>query len=247
MSRLLDSHCHIDLYSNYAQIIAATEAAGIETIAVTNTPSVFPQCAALTKDCQFLKPALGFHPELVVQRRREWPQFLELLEQTRFVGEVGLDFTTTDVEARAIQTDIFERILEACAETGDKILTIHSRRAADSVVSCIGSRFNGTAILHWYCGSVKIAQIALENGCYFSFNTAMTRNETGRRLLAAVPKHRVLTETDGPFVQVGSRPAHPQDVHAVVSFLASQWQISPEEAEHQVAANFASLLFNSSP
>jgi TatD DNase family protein len=47
---------------------------------------------------------------------------------------------------------------------------------------------------------------------YFSVNPAMIRSQSGQRLLREIPGDRILTETDGPFVKVGSGPARPSDV-----------------------------------
>lgn len=240
--RLSDTHCHLDLYPDFSEVIEETERAQIETVAVTNTPSVFRHCAALLKGRQYWHPALGLHPELAVQRKRELSLFSELLPQTRFVGEVGLDFVTPDAAQRRVQTEIFESILDLCARSGNKILTIHSRRAAAEVVERIGPGFPGTAILHWYSGSLKVAKKALEYGCYFSINPAMTISDTGRRLVAALPKERVLLETDGPFVKVEGCSARPRDVARAVSFLATLWNWDEERAAKQVEQNLRTSL-----
>jgi hypothetical protein len=52
-----------------------------------------------------------------------------------------------------------------------------------------------------------------------AFDLPMTRSERGRAMLAALPRDRVLTETDGPFVQSGGRAMAPADVPVVVSGL----------------------------
>lgn len=57
---------------------------------------------------------------------------------------------------------------------------------------------------------------AVAQGCYFSLNPAMMRSANGRRIADLLPPDRVLTETDGPFVQVGGRQARPADVATVV-------------------------------
>lgn len=240
--RLSDTHCHLDLYPDFSKLIEETEQAQIETVAVTNAPSVFLQCAALLEGRQYWHPTLGLHPELAVQRKRELPLFCELLPQTRFVGEIGLDFVTSDATQRRVQTQIFESILDACAKSGDKILTIHSRRAAAEVVECIGPNFPGTSILHWYSGSLRIAQKALDYGCYFSINPAMTISESGQRLIAALPKERVLLETDGPFAKVEGRPARPRDVMGAISFLAVRWNWDEERVAEQIEQNLRAFF-----
>src|SRR5262245_48973135 len=92
-------------------------------------------------------------PPLVAAGAAELAAVWPLLEQTRFVGEIGLDYVTQDQAERRLQRDLFARILERCAETGDKILTVHSRRSARDVIAAVGDRFPGTVILHWFSGT----------------------------------------------------------------------------------------------
>lgn len=235
---LVDTHCHIDLYPDFLAVIDAVERAGVATIAVTNTPSVFRRCVALTHGCRFLRVAVGLHPELAHARHRELPLLEELLGETRYVGEVGLDYVTRDPAERALQRQVFATVLERCAGYGDKVLTIHSRRAADDVVAMLGADFPGTAILHWFSGSAKTLDKAVSQGCFFSINPTMLESAGGRRIIAALPRERVLTETDGPFVAVAGRPAQPGDVARVIAGLARSWVMEHEAVADLVWSNF---------
>lgn len=225
--RLVDTHCHLDLYPDYRRVIEETRLAGIEVIAVTNAPSVFRRCAALTRHCPAIHPALGLHPELVVERGRELDLLLGLLDETRFVGEVGLDFVTGDPAGRTEQRRVFAAILERCADYGDKVLTVHSRRAAAEAVAMIGAAYPGTVILHWFSGPGRVLADAAAGGCYFSVNPAMLASPAGRRVVAAIPRDRLLTETDGPFVAVEGAAARPRHIALVVDGVARLWGIGP--------------------
>lgn len=238
---ILDAHCHIDLYDDHRTVVAMAEQMHIHTIAVTNAPSVFFYTRDLTQECQFVRAAAGFHPELVYSRRAELHQLWPLLESTRYIGEVGLDYVTSDHADRTFQRKVFSEIVERCASLGDKVLTIHSRRAAADVIATLGN-FPGKAILHWFSGTLSQLKAAADVGCYFSVNPAMVLSASGRKLISAMPKVRVLTETDGPFVQVDSRPAEPPDTGAVVFELGRLWNIDPKEARSVVAENSRGLL-----
>jgi TatD DNase family protein len=87
--RLIDTHCHLDLYPDYRAVLDEVERDCIYTIAVTNAPSVFSRCTHLTRDARYVRTALELHPELAAARERELPMFRELLPRTRYVGEVG--------------------------------------------------------------------------------------------------------------------------------------------------------------
>ena len=44
---------------------------------------------------------------------------------------------------------------------------------------------------------------AVDMGCWFSVGPAMLHGEKGRQLVLKMPRDRVLTESDGPFAQIG--------------------------------------------
>jgi TatD DNase family protein len=240
--RLIDTHCHIDLYPDYAELIEETERAGIYTIAVTNTPSVFRRCLALTQGRRYVRTALGLHPQLAVERRRELGLMRELLPETKYVGEIGLDFVSRDVRERTIQQEVFTSILEQCASSREKVLTVHSRRAAEEVVSLIGDSYPCKVILHWFSGTHRVMEKAIASGFYFSVNPAMMMSDKGRRIVSEIPRERLLTESDGPFVTIEDRRARPRDVAGVVRGLADLYGVEPGQAAETIYTNFRRIL-----
>lgn len=238
---LVDTHCHLDLYPNPTAVILAADSQQIYTVAVTNTPSVFGYLSALVGEASHVRVALGLHPELAYERQGELPLFRELIGRTRYIGEVGLDYMTSDGEHRRVQREVLTAIVGWCEEAGDKVVTVHSRRAADDVIDVFGA-FKGTYILHWYSDSWRSLQRALANGAYVSINPAMLRSERSLSLLRKIPQERVLTETDGPFVSVGGKPAQPHDVTIAVVGLASLWGRDIADTRALIYANFARML-----
>jgi TatD DNase family protein len=238
---VVDAHCHIDLYADPATVVAQVEALRIHTIAVTNAPSVFPSTRNLTAKCMYVHAAAGLHPELVHSHAHELDELWPFLEHTRFVGEVGLDYVTNDSQNRARQREVFGAIVERCATLGNKILTVHSRRSAADVIATVGPGFRGKAILHWFSGTVRQLERAAAGDFFFSVNLAMMLSKNGRGLAAAMPRDRVLTETDGPFVKMGHGPATPPDTGAVIAALAELWKVDPVHARSAVSENFRAL------
>jgi TatD DNase family protein len=238
---LLDTHCHLDLYPDFARVLADIETNRVATIAVTNTPSVFRRCVELTTGNRFVRVAAGLHPQLIAERSRELPLLFELIRETTYIGEVGLDFTDADAANRAAQRRVFEQILAECARAGNRVLSVHSRRAAREVVEMIGEGFRGSVILHWFSGSLSVLAKAIAARCFFSVNPAMLLSEQGRKLIARIPRDRILTESDGPFVTIGERPAEPFDVTRVVRYLADVWFVDEREVQAQITATFQAL------
>ena len=116
-SAFVDAHCHVDLFPQPARIVELAEAQRVYTIAVTNAPSVFEHTARLASGTKYIRPALGLHPELVHSHKHELDQFRAYLPQTRYVGEVGLDYSTPDQDIRLQQ----RRVLATIASVGRRI------------------------------------------------------------------------------------------------------------------------------
>jgi TatD DNase family protein len=214
----------------------------MHVIAVTNAPFVFPATQALAGDSGFIHPSIGLHPELVKTHGTQLSMLIEKLQDVRFVGEVGLDYSERNESERQQQRKVFETILQKCHEFGDKIVSIHTRRAVNDVIDMVGSKFRGSAILHWFAGTEKQLAIAHRNGLYFSVNPSMVLSKSGRRLIAAMHPSSVLTETDGPFIDIDGKPALPINVNIIIKYLANLWVTSEIEVIDKVYDNFQMVI-----
>jgi TatD DNase family protein len=167
-----------------------------------------------------------------------------MLERTRYVGEIGLDAGPRFYSSFSAQEKAFARILAACAEQGGKILSVHSVRAVGKVLRHLEAELlpeRGRAVLHWFTGTDAEARRAAELGCYFSVNAEMLRSRKLRSLIAKLPRERLLTETDGPFVTIEERVARPRDVATTVIELAGALATTPADVEALVLQNLSSL------
>lgn len=171
-----------------------------------------------------------------------WDQYLP---EARYVGEVGIDAGPRYYRSLDLQKEIFQHVLQKCASSHNKILSVHSVRATKFVLDLIERYFPptaGTVVLHWFTGSISEAHRAVELGCYFSVNSQMMLNEKGRRITAILPDNRIVTETDGPFTQVNDRPARPSDIGQTVEAIARLRKSLIEEVELDIVRNFKALL-----
>jgi TatD DNase family protein len=240
---LIDFHCHLDLFDDPERIAAQCEEAGVYVLSVTTTPKAWRKTATLGKNRRYIGTALGLHPQLAHERFQELPLLEALLDETRYVGEVGLDGSTSHRADAEIQFKVFERVLAAAQSRGGRIFTIHSRGAAEAVLSLLRRHKCGcTAVLHWFSGTHNELQAADALGCWFSVGPAMLRSEKGRQLVSRMPRERVLTETDGPFAQLGKRPLTPLDVRLAIIQLATLWAVSERDVEMQLNSNLRELL-----
>jgi TatD DNase family protein len=238
---MIDAHCHIDLYPNPLQVANRCEQAGIVTLAMTNLPSHFAQGRAHLQGFRKIRLALGLHPLHAPRHPAEYELFKQSLALTSYVGEVGLDFSRDGVATKQQQLQSFAFVLEQVQDQ-KKLLSLHSRGAESEVLAMLVSAGIRLAIFHWYTGPIATLKDISAHGYYFSVNPAMVRSDKGRQLIAGMPPEKVLTETDGPFVQVGNRLAEPADVKTVINYLATQWNLNFEEVMLQIQSNFASLI-----
>lgn len=242
----IDFHCHLDLYADHALIVEECERRRIAVLAVTTTPKAFARNVEIAHRSGYVKVAAGLHPQLVHERAHELSLLLELLPTTRYVGEIGLDAGPRFFRSLELQSDVFAEILKACAAQGGKVLSVHSVRSAKRVLDLIEDHFpqdRGSAVLHWFTGSAAEARRAVDLGCYFSVNEGMLASDKGRALISGLPLDRLLTETDGPFLQIENRAARPTDVTRCVGRLAEL--VSAPDLPARLNANLRALLASS--
>ncbi|PWW43427.1 MULTISPECIES: Qat anti-phage system TatD family nuclease QatD [Paenibacillus] len=196
-----DTHAHLDLYKNSSDVIKYIEENRSYTIAVTNLPILYQKYTKQYQDLKYVRFALGLHPELVFQYKEQIPSMIEYIKDAKYIGEVGLDYVTQDIENRETQREAFRKLVEECDKYGGKLLSIHSRRAVNDVLSILGDSFNGKVILHWFSGSLKELITATELGCYFSINSDMIGSKKGVELIKKMPLDRILIESDAPFTK----------------------------------------------
>jgi TatD DNase family protein len=240
---LIDFHCHIDLYPNAKAIIEEADARGAYILAVTTTPKAWTGTKKLVGKRKRIRVGLGLHPELVPERHNEVALLEHYLPETRYVGEIGLDGSSHMRGSFDLQERVLVRILRACEAEGKKVISLHSRRAANGVIDALLQAPNaGTPILHWFSGSIKELDRAIQAGCWFSVGPLMLNSAKGRKLVELMPAERVITETDAPFAQIKGCPLMPWDVTLTYPILADIWQCHVDEIPKRLKKNLKTLL-----
>jgi TatD DNase family protein len=62
MSRLIDTHFHLDHYRNHAMLFNKINELKHYTLCMTNNPGVFLSCKSMYPETKYIKFALGAHP-----------------------------------------------------------------------------------------------------------------------------------------------------------------------------------------
>jgi TatD DNase family protein len=239
---LFDTHFHLDLVENPSTVALEIERQKIYTIAVTNLPTLFSNTENLCRGLKYVRPALGYHPELAFRYNNHITLFSELLNQTRYIGEVGLDKKEKPDDDYIQQKKIFEKIVSLCAEKKNKILTVHSRKAETDVLSILGVNFPGKVIFHWYSGSLANLERAISNGFYFSINIKMIQSTSGRKIINILPHDRILLETDAPFTNYQGKPCFPQTTSIIASEILKIKSNDEKMTNLSFETNFKRLL-----
>ena len=198
---MFDMHCHVDLIDPMNRFCATAAMLDISILAMTTTPRAYHAETNMLRNYQSVYVALGLHPQLVSERKQELAIFDRYVASSRFIGEVGLDFSKRFYSSKEDQVIAFEHIIQACVHS--KTISIHSvfsdKQVLDILVKNSTTEHN-RCILHWYSGSLKQLDRALEMGCYFSVNEQMLRSANGAKIIHRIPVERMVLESDAPFV-----------------------------------------------
>ncbi len=231
---MIDCHCHFDMMENPEEYIARMDRLGHSVIGMTNRPCYFKEGSKHIKPYKRIRLALGLHPLQLEDVAGDLMEFEDLVGQTSYIGEVGLDFSTEGKKTKDKQIGCFEEILGILSGKS-KILSVHSRQAERTVLDLLDLFYQENVIFHWYTGSKDLIPEIVEHGYYFSVNEAMLSSSHGRELILNMPKDRVLTESDAPYNSKA-------DIQKTIDGLAGIWKMSCSDVGKVIDNNFSLLL-----
>jgi TatD DNase family protein len=207
---LVDSHLHLDMPQFDADreaVVARAREAGVETMLIVggvDEEGGHRRALRVAQELGFPCSA-GVHPH----EARLWTDAVEeelraLAAEKRIVaiGEIGLDFHY-DHSPRDVQREVFRRQLRLAHDVGLPVI-IHTREADQETAAILeheeAEEIGG--VIHCFTGSRELAERALVLGFLISFSgiVAFPRAETIQEVARAVPRERLLVETDAPFL-----------------------------------------------
>ena len=240
---LIDTHFHLDLMENMKSFIREFNNSNTGVIAVGTTPRAYEREKQFCSGVDNIRVGLGFHPQLVAERESEIDLFLWLVESSRYIGEIGLDFNSAYIASQKQQLSCFQRIAKTCADKGNKVLSIHSVKAAGVVIDELekaGTFKNNICIFHWFTGTVTERRRAIEAGAWFSINPRMLKTKSGQETIKMIPADRLLLETDAPFTRKFSTAI--ELTKELLAILKGLEEIRGENINKQVEANCNLIL-----
>lgn len=239
MSKLIDTHFHLDFYKNHKELYKQINKLEQYTLCVTNSPGVYLSCKKLYPETGYIKFALGYHPIEILKNRLSIRDFQLCLKKTNYVGEVGLDFSKSYIEARDQQITSFNSIIKYVQEN-NKLASIHIKQAEDEAIEILSKYRHQKCIIHWFTGSEEQLQHLIQLNCFFSINTHMVRNHNLIKKIKLIPTEKLLVESDGPFTKVNGCTFSPVLLSNAYSIIGKA--LGVDNLQDVVFNNFKYLL-----
>ncbi len=253
---IIDSHCHLtdERLAPFAEeIISLMRADGLEsvvTVGYDRESSLGGYDIAKGHDGVYC--ALGIHPHSASEATADdYAEFSALASSEKVVaiGEIGLDYYY-DLSPRDVQRRVFREQLEL-AHALSLPVALHVRDAYGDCLDILKSSRHLLAhgvLLHCYSGSAEMVREFSALDCYYAFGGAITFKNARHNLeaLAAVPRDRLLLETDSPYmtpVPYRGQTNFPKYVGLVADKMAQVLSLPREEVERITAENTKRLFF----
>jgi len=202
MTWYYDSHIHLSdtVYASDMKFISKQmECLKIKACCVSTNCGDSLQTLELGKNNELVLPFIGIHPEYA---NDDLENMTNLIEENHCdvsgIGEIGLDPTYESDGGNTVrQNHVFETLL-SLAEKHNKPVSIHSRKSLDDIFQIMTSYSTKHALLHWFDGSKKQLEKAMDMGFFVSYGPVMIYANDKQTLLSKTDESKVLVETDGP-------------------------------------------------
>ena len=212
--------------------------------------------------------SVGIHPQEAAHTTSEALARMASLASNPLciaIGEIGLDYYHVENPAPEIQKQAFIDQIHIAAEARKPIL-IHCRTselatpqakarfgsadAQQDLIDLLAEHWrphNLPGVMHCFSGDVEHARRSLELGFYLSFagNITYPAAKAIREAAAFAPDHRILVETDAPFlapIPFRGQRNEPALVTHTAAALATLRNLTPEALAALTTANFQTLF-----
>ncbi|MDB5362173.1 MAG: TatD-related deoxyribonuclease [Rhodospirillales bacterium] len=255
MSRLVDSHCHLD-FEDFAdergEVIARARRAGVGTLVTICTKiTEFPSIRAIAETDPDIWCTVGIHPhEAASQPDTDEAALVEYVGHPKVigVGECGLDYHY-DYAPRDRQAEVFRTHARAARRAGVPMV-VHTREADADTARLLTEESDGgrlAGVLHCFTSGRELAMHGLDLGFYVSFSGIITFKSAAdlREIVKAVPLDRLLVETDAPYlapVPMRGKRNEPAFVVHTAAAIAAMKGVSAEELASITTENFHRLF-----
>lgn len=205
----IDTHTHLyddSFNEDIDEVISKSINAGVDKM-------LLPNCDIHTMEAMLhlskkyphnLYPMLGLHPCYVKEDYKDQLARIKELETHAdyvAIGEIGLDYYWDKTFVQE-QKDAFSIQINWAKEKNLPIV-IHTRDSIDDGIEIVQSNQNGhlNGVFHCFSGNVEQAKKIVDVGFYLGIGGVVTfKNSNLRDVLKSVPLHRIVLETDSPYL-----------------------------------------------
>jgi TatD DNase family protein len=252
---LIDSHCHLDYYTEVERpdVLARAAAAGVGGMVTIGTSLAQSRLLPAIAEAQpNIWCTVGIHPHHAAEEPVPQPADIAALTSDPKVigiGESGLDYFY-DRSPRDVQQAGFRAHIRAARLAGLP-LAIHARDADQDIAAILqdehdtGGEFS--FLLHCFSSSRMLAEAAIALGGYVSFSGILTfpKSNELREIARGLPADRLLVETDAPYlapVPFRGKRNEPAYVAHSARVLAAVRGVEPEAIAELTTGNFRRLF-----
>ena len=236
---LFDTHAHYDdeaFDPDRDAVLSALPAQGVGL--VLNPGCDLPssrKAVSYARTYPHVYAAVGIHPENCAGfAPADIEALCALARQPKVVaiGEIGLDYYWAENPPRDLQQQVFRAQL-ALARELDLPVIVHDREAHGDTLDILEEFPQARGVLHCFSGSPEMARALAERDWYFGFDGPVTYKNARKSLeaAAAVPRDRLLLETDSPYlspVPLRGRRNDSRSLPYIAQRLAEVLDMEPE-------------------
>ncbi len=251
---LIDSHCHLDHFTDELDaVLSRAAAAGVgELVTIGTSMDQSLAIRTLAEAHPAVWCTVGVHPQNAALAPVPTPEAVAALAEHPKVigiGESGLDYHY-ETAPRDVQHASFRAHIRAARLAGVP-LCIHARNADGDIAAILrqereeGGPFD--FLLHCFSSGRGLAEAALAMGGYLSFSGILTfpKSAENRDIARDAPADRVLVETDAPYlapVPFRGKRNEPSYVAKTAAVLAEVRGLAPDALAALTTANFRRLF-----
>jgi TatD DNase family protein len=252
---IYDCHAHLDLFKEkeLEKVIENFKKEDGKKI-ITNAVD-FETCLKsleIAEKFNIVEVALGYYPEDALARENtekvehDFEELKKLILENKnkiiAIGEIGMDFHSGSENNHKTQEKLFRQELKLAQEINKPVI-VHTRAAEKEILDILADYPKVTKVLHCFCGNMKLVKKTVEIGCYFSIPCSIVRMQNFQRLLEIVPRERILTETDAPYLSpYKEKRNQPAFIKETIKVISKIWNKTEKETENILEENFKGVF-----
>ena len=249
---LVDTHCHLqsERFDEDREDVFARSLESLDWIVLVGDAIASSEAATgLVREGVYAAVGVHpYHPEEADAAGIERLRALAAKPGVVAIGEIGLDYFKYNEAPRPAQQEALHAQLRLAAELHLPVV-IHNRDSHDDLAAILEEHHRDLCggIMHCFAGDAAFVEQCLSWDFHVSFagNVTFPKAQELRAAAAAVPMHRLLVETDSPYLApqpVRGKRCEPAYVRYTAETLAAVKEVSVDELIARTTANACALF-----